>query len=149
MLASNFSNASTHYDPYATYNNHTDAEVYATDIFGIHMAWVRADWTFATQDNGQFMTNSNTMLVTNSGGVWPDGGDITGVCSFETTTCLHSSTDYNLHSALGQHETGTLVNKMVYNGNGNYQYYIFIYGTSYYRCGGAALPIDLSFSFDD
>ena len=134
----------------STYNNHLDAQVYATDVFGVHMAWVNNNWQyFATTNNGDFMLNQNTKLVTNTGGVWPDGGSITGSSSSENNTALTSSVVYSLNSAVGQHITGTLVNQAIYNGNGNYQYYTYIYGTSYYQSGTPTLPIELSLSFDD
>jgi hypothetical protein len=133
-----------------TYNNSADSQVYATDIFGVHMAWVNNNWEyFATYNNGDFQLNTNTKLVTNTGGVWPDGGSITGTSSSESSTSLKSSVDYSLNSALGQHITGTLVNQMVYNSNsGNYENYVYVYGTSYYESGSGFLPVSFDFSFD-
>ncbi|MCW6170825.1 MAG: hypothetical protein LVQ96_06600 [Thermoplasmatales archaeon] len=136
----------THAD---SYGNHAYSQVYATDIFGIHMAWVNNNWQyFATYNNGDFQLNTNTKLVTNSGGVWPDGGSITGTSSHESSTDLSSSVDYSLNSAVGQHLTGTLVNQMEYVGNGQYVNYVYIYGTGYYQSGVGGIPIDFDVTFD-
>lgn len=134
-----------------TYNNYSNAQVYATDIYGIHVAWVNENWNpFATYTNGNFQTNQNTQLVLNTGGVWPDGGSIIGSDSYVSSTSLTSNVDYSLNSVFGQHQTGTLSNQVVYNGNGNYEYYIIVYGTQYYQeSNPISLPIEIGFDFDE
>ena len=132
-----------------SYGNYANTQVYATDIFGAHMAWVNNNWNpFATYTGGDFQNNINTQLVTNGGGVWPDGGSIAGSSSWESSTVLSSSVDYSLNSVLGQHFTGTLVNEMVYNGNGNYENYAYVYGTSSYYSTGGILPISFDIPID-
>ncbi len=131
-------------------SNYSNSEVYATDILGINVAWVSNDWNpIGVYSNGYFQNNMNTQLVTNTGGLWPDGGSITGSSSHENSTYLQSYVDYDLHSVFGQDLTGTLVNQVLYNtADGTYTYDIYVFGGSYYQTGTVSLPITVEVDFD-
>ncbi len=134
-----------------TYNNYSNAQVYGANIFGTHMAWVNENWNpFATYTNGNFQNNINTQLVLNTGANWPDSASIKGANSWENSTTLSSTVDYSLNDPFGEHLTGTITNDVVYNGNGDYQYYIQVYGTvCYTEENPLFLPIEIGFEFGE
>ncbi len=125
-------------------NNVVWLQVYGTNIFGMKMAWVTDQWTFA-YDTGNlvFVIGPNTFNTLNNGGVWPDGGSFNGAYTCPSATVLFSSVNWKLSSPFNSN-SGSMYVKVTPNSYDNVNFYYGIDGST----TSVTIPISVTFGDD-
>ena len=134
-----------------TTGNYSEVTAYGANIFGWHMAWVTAKWTFATSSTGQFSLDRNTYIETTTGGHLGDYG------SWDYTQAIPSYNElefwgaFTLHGVLGNNIHGVLYNRVVFNGRTsdrmNYKYDIY-YGVNSIAHESKELPVEFAIEIE-